>query len=59
MQKAPHSNLKYGAIQKKLLIGFMDVVSIVFAFFFALWLRYEFRFSDIPAEYLNTYAMYI
>ena len=47
------------AAQKKILIGVMDVLSIAGAFFFALWLRFEFHFADIPEEYVNTYLKFI
>ncbi len=40
---------------KALLIGTLDVISILGAYFFALLLRFDFQFSLIPLEYLNGY----
>ncbi len=40
---------------KVLLIGALDVISILSAYFFALLLRFDFQFSLIPPEYLNGY----
>ncbi len=32
-----------------------DAVSVNFAYFFGLWLRFDLRFSAIPQEYLNSF----
>ena len=45
--------------KKVFLIAAVDILSICIAFFFALWLRFEFRFNTIPLEYLNTYCRII
>lgn len=40
-------------LQRALIIGVLDVLFIAGSFFIALWLRFEFRFSEIPREYLE------
>ena len=42
-------------LQRALIIGVLDAICIAGSFFVALWLRYEFRFSAIPREYLTGY----
>jgi len=42
-------------VLKTMLIGAMDVLAISVAFFLGLWLRFDFHFSAIPANYLNGY----
>ena len=36
-----------------------DFVTIAFSYFFGLWLRFDFRFSNIPAKYLSVYYKFI
>ena len=50
-------NLKINptAVKRRIIIGVMDVISILGSFFLALWLRYDFRFDMIPTEYLDFY----
>ena len=42
-------------LQRALIIGVLDVLCIAGSFFLALWLRFEFRFSAVPREYLDGY----
>ena len=42
--------------KKALIIAAVDVVSICIAFFAALWLRFDFQFNAIEAQYLTTYV---
>ena len=41
--------------QKATLIAFLDVLSIIIAFFAGLWIRFEFSISAIPEEFLEAY----
>ena len=36
-----------------------DFITLHFSYFFALWIRFDCRYSDIPAEYLNPYFHFI
>ena len=36
-----------------------DFAAICFAWFAALWSRFDFRYSMIPQEYLRSYAVFI
>ena len=38
------------------ILAVLDALSIAGSFFFALWLRHEFKFFSIPAEYITTYT---
>ena len=40
---------------KRALIATLDVLSIVLSFFFALWIRHDFRLSQIPTEFMVGY----
>ena len=42
-------------MQRALLLAVADVLSILLAYFFALFLRFDFIFSSIPREYLTGY----
>lgn len=42
-------------LRRALIIMFLDAVCVAGSFFLALWVRFEFRFSMIPAMYLNGY----
>ena len=39
-----------------LILVLADIISIACSFFLALWMRHEFRFSEIDAKYMETYA---
>ncbi len=36
-----------------------DAVSITFSYFLGLWLRFDFHYSEIPAEYLSAYYRFL
>ena len=36
-----------------------DIVAIAFAWFAVLWARFDFRFSEIPADYFSAYRRFI
>jgi FlaA1/EpsC-like NDP-sugar epimerase len=36
-----------------------DFVTIAFSYFFGLWLRFDFRFTNIPLRYLSVYYKFI
>ncbi|MCD8371028.1 MAG: polysaccharide biosynthesis protein, partial [Clostridiales bacterium] len=36
-----------------------DALEIAFAWFFGLWIRFDFRFTTIPGEYLNAWLAFI
>ncbi|MBR4131761.1 MAG: polysaccharide biosynthesis protein, partial [Oscillospiraceae bacterium] len=42
--------------KRALIIGAVDLLSICVSFFAALWLRFDFQFKAIPAEFLTTYC---
>ena len=42
--------------KKAIIIGAVDILSICISFFFALWLRFDFQFNAIPAEFMWTYS---
>ena len=37
------------------ILAMLDALSIACSFFFALWLRHDFKFNDIPEVYISTY----
>ena len=41
--------------KKIVIIGLLDILSVFFSYFFALMLRFDFRFGSIPEEYLAGY----
>ena len=41
--------------KKTLFLGFIDVITVAAAYFFALYLRFDFQFANIPQMYLNEY----
>ena len=45
--------------KRALIIAAVDVLSICVAFFAALWLRFDFQFKAIEAQYLKTYVSVI
>ena len=36
-----------------------DILSVSFAYFFILWIRFDFRFSTIPEEYLQAFYRFV
>ncbi len=58
MRKTGDSHYRV-AVQRVLHIAVLDILSVVACWFAALWLRFDFRFSEIPAEYINAYAVAI
>ena len=54
MKQAKKSSGRLGR-QRMLLIGLMDILSILGAYFFALMLRFDFMFSHISADYVEGY----
>ena len=55
MTRFRHNKPNATVLSKVLLIILMDVLSTAFAFFFGLWLRYEFVFGDIAQYHLDGY----
>jgi hypothetical protein len=41
------------------IIGLLDILSVVFSYFFALLLRFDFKFGAIPKEYVEGYLSLI
>jgi len=41
--------------KKIVIIGLLDILSVFFSYFFALMLRFDFKFGAIPVEYLAGY----
>ena len=52
-------NFHNGWGKRAVVIGVLDVITVCFAFFFALWLRFEFQFNAIPFNYLERYSALI
>ena len=50
-KKMPHSNTKKLRSLDLLLMAY-DAIAVAGAFFFALWFRFDCRFTEIPREYL-------
>ena len=46
---------------KVIAVGLMlyDAVAIAFSYFFGLWLRFDFKFTNIDTEYLQAYVRFI
>jgi FlaA1/EpsC-like NDP-sugar epimerase len=40
------------------LLLFLDILTVNFSYFLALWLRYDLRYSDIPARYLTVWKQF-
>ena len=51
--------LKTPRIWMELFLIVYDYCAVVFAYFFALYLRFDFHFNDIPGEYLKAYQVFI
>ena len=45
-------------ISRALILMMADILIVNAAFFFALLVRFDFRYSMIPAEYLNHFIWY-
>ena len=41
--------------RKIVIIGLMDILSVIASYFFALMLRFDFKFGMIPEEYIEGY----
>ena len=54
--KGSNNKLEHWQVISVLLVLY-DIVAIHVAYFFALWSRFDFRYSQIPANYLS-YAIY-
>ena len=52
-------NKRNSISRKAVLIAAMDVLSISIAYFFALWLRFDFQFNDISDHFLSNYLQII
>ncbi len=46
----------HGTAWRALCVVVLDIFSVAICWFAALWLRFDFQFSKIPAEYINAYA---
>ena len=46
-------------VKRATMIAALDILSVVCAFFLALWMRYDFRINDIEPVFLQTYAWLI
>lgn len=49
----------YHWVRISILLFIYDVIVMNVSYGLALWLRFDFRFSDIPPEYLFTWIRYI
>ncbi len=54
-----HGSLATSTLARAILIAIIDAVSIAASFFFALWMRHDFEFSNIPVLYLQCYKQTI
>ena len=52
--KREHRGKKW--IRNAIIVLVADILATLFAFFLALIFRFDFRFSEIPAEYLEMYG---
>ncbi|MBP3705292.1 MAG: polysaccharide biosynthesis protein, partial [Clostridia bacterium] len=59
MARKSYDEAKALSVPKIILIIFLDVVSIAFSFFAALWFRFDCKYSAIPADYLRSYLTLI
>jgi len=46
---------------KVIAVGLMlyDIAAMTFSYFFGLWLRFDFQYTNIPVEYLSAYARFL
>ncbi len=49
---------RFAIFRKSFLIAMMDFASVAAAFFFGLWVRFDFSFSAIPYEHLEEYLWF-
>ena len=56
--KGSNNKLEHWQVISVLLVLY-DIVAIHVAYFFALWSRFDFRYSQIPANYLSYYMRFI
>ncbi len=56
MPSSPSLHRSSKPLQRTILIGVLDILSVIICWFVALWLRFDFQFSAIPTGYLNAYA---
>ncbi|MBE6757182.1 MAG: polysaccharide biosynthesis protein [Ruminococcaceae bacterium] len=56
MPASPSLHRSSNPLQRTIFIGVLDILSIAVSWFAALWLRFDFQFSEIETEYLNAYA---
>ena len=59
MHRKTKGTLATSALARAILIGAVDVVTIAASFFFALWMRHDFAYSEIPLVYLESYQQYV
>ena len=59
MHRKTKGTLATSALARAILIGAVDVVTIAASFFFALWMRHDFAYSEIPPVYLESYQQYV
>ena len=52
-------NKKFRMNRRALMIGLMDIFCILLAWYGALWMRFDFKLSDIPGNYMLTLSHYI
>ena len=50
---------RWGRLVRSVVVMLLDAAIIVAAYFFALWIRFEFDIASIPAEYFATYRSHI
>ncbi|MGN0998053.1 MAG: polysaccharide biosynthesis protein [Faecousia sp.] len=55
MSHKGNSGFPVPVVPRTILIVVLDVISILASFLAALWIRFEFRFSEIPPQYLKGY----
>ena len=49
----------YHWVRISILLFIYDIIVMNVSYGLALWLRFDFRFSDIPYDYLTTWVKYI
>jgi len=52
-------NANVSGLSKIVLISVLDILATMVAFFFGLWMRFDFVFADIPLRFLEGYSKYI
>jgi len=55
MGKRKNGTPATSTLARAVLIAFIDIVAIAVSFFFALWMRHDFEYSNIPVMYLQCY----